>query len=366
MCSRNARSRTPLVGRAHYRRTSGHLDLTLFFDPDSLIVSLDNALSFPWYVYSFMKPQFPDLTFFLDAAGRYSHSKETPIVFSAVGMKTKNVDEVRKSLMAATKGNCLKWSESEGNHEMAKAIFRILAKRQLLWIARIICKNTPEWDRYFEDGQKLYDKCVKNAQEAASYAKPMNTFKLHQFGLASADLLGVYLGRHTHWLPRSDRPIQRISVNVVFDSDIHGETNRKICQNVFEGLEGDLPETVQATRIEPHFKVSISTEQAEPLLLLPDHMAGYLYSRKTYGVSDENVRRDLLTAVEPLFTQVPLPCYKIIEQNFQEEYLLPPTTFDHVLPKREREALLEALLGNKEATAQTDSTTRIEEVVDSR
>lgn len=172
-----------------------------------------------------MKPQFPNLTFFLDAAGRYSHSKEAPIVFSVVGMQTKNVEEIRDSILAATDGNRAKWSESKGNHETAKAIFRIVAKRQLFWIARIIWKNTPEWDRYFEDGQKLYEKCVKNAQEAAPYAKPMNTFKLHQVGLASADLLGVYLGRHTRWLPPSNRPVQRITVNVVFDSDIHGETN---------------------------------------------------------------------------------------------------------------------------------------------
>src|SRR5262249_5702458 len=162
-----------------------------------------------------------------------------------------------------------------------------------------------------------YEKCVKNAQEAAPYAKPMNTLKLHQFGLASADLLGVYLARHTHWLPKSNRPVQRITVNAVFDSDIQGETNQRICQNVFEGLEGDLPQTVEATRIEPHFKVSITTEQGEPLLLLPDHVAGYPYSRKVYGVSDENEKKELLAGVEPLMEQIPPWCFKIVEENFQ-------------------------------------------------
>lgn len=303
-----------------------------------------------------MKSRFPDLTFFLDAAGRYSHSRETPIVFSAVGIQTKNVDEVRESLLAATESKLVKWSKSEGNHDTAKAIFRLLAKRKLLWIARIIWKKSPDWDRYFEDGDELYEKCVKNAQEAAPYAKPMNTLKLHQFGLASADLLGVYLARHTHWLPKSNRPVQRITVNAVFDSDIQGETNQRICQNVFEGLEGDLPQTVEATRIEPHFKVSITTEQGEPLLLLPDHVAGYLYSRKVYGVSDENEKKELLAGVEPLMEQIPPWCFKIVEENFQEAYLLPPTTFDHVLPKKEREALLKALLGNKHTIAHDEPT----------
>ena len=104
---------------------------------------------------------------------------------------------------------------------------------------------------------------MKNAAEAAPYAKPMNTFKLHQFGLASADLLGVYLGRLP--LASSKRWVGAAhNVKTVFDSDIQGEANQKVCQNVFEGLEGDLPRTVQATRVEPHFKVSITTEQEEP------------------------------------------------------------------------------------------------------
>lgn len=294
-----------------------------------------------------MRPPFPNLTFFLDAAGRYSHSKEMPIVFSAVAIMAKDVDKVRKSLLIVTKGSLVKWSKSEGNHEVARAIFRLLAKRQLFWIVRIIWKNTPEWDRYFEDGNQLYEKCVKNAQEAAPYAKPMNTFKLHQFGLASADLLGVYLARNSHWLPRKDGPVQRIVVKAVFDSDIQGEANQKVCQNVFEGLEGDLPQTVQATRVEPHFKISITTEQEEPLLLLPDHVAGYIYSRKAYGVTGENARGGLLTAVEPLVELIPKSCFKTLEEHFREEYLLPSTTFDSVLPKNEREALLKVLIGEK-------------------
>ncbi len=110
-----------------------------------------------------MRPPFPNLTFFLDAAGR-SHSKETPIVFSAVAIVAKAVDEVRESLLIVTKGSLVKWSKSEASHEAARAIFRLLAKRQLFWVVRIIWKNTPEWDHYFEDGNQLYEKCVKNAQ----------------------------------------------------------------------------------------------------------------------------------------------------------------------------------------------------------
>ena len=70
----------------------------------------------------------------------------------------------------------------------------------------------------------------------------------------------------------------------------------------------------------------------------------------------ENEKKELLAGVEPLMEQIPPWCFKIVEENFQEAYLLPPTTFDHVLPKKEREALLKALLGNKHTIAHDEPT----------
>jgi len=303
-----------------------------------------------------MKSRFPDLTFFFDAAGRYSHSKQTPIVICAVSIETNSVDEVRESLLNVTKGSSVKWSRSDGNHDGARAIFRLLVKRQLFWLVRIIWKDTPEWERYFATGNELYKTGVQKAQEAMPYAKPMNTFKLHQFGLASAELLGFYLKQHSYRLPRKDMPIQPITITGVLDSDIQGQANQETCQKVFEGLGGDLPQTVQATRIQAFFKVSIQNEQEEPLLLLPDHIAGYFYSRIAYGLAGENVRESLLSAVEPIYKQVPNSCHMIVEEKFREEYLLPSTTFDHVLPKREREALLKALCGEKKTSSEGNPT----------
>lgn len=298
-----------------------------------------------------MKSRFPDLTFFLDVGGRYSHSKETPIVFAAVAVETKAVDEVRESLLAAVKGSLDKWAKSQSGHEGAKSIFRLLAKRQLYWVVRIIWKDTPEWDRYFTAGQQLYDKGVKSAQEPMSYAKPMNTFKLHQFGLVSAELLGFYLRQHRNRLPTKGMPDQQITVTGIFDSDIQGQTNQEMCQKVFAGIQGGLPNTVQATRVKPDFNVSIKTEQEEPLLLLADHIAGYFYSRGAYGLPEENNWGGFLSAIEPLVEKVPACCRKIIEEHFQDEYLLPSTTFDHVLPKKERDAVLEKLVGAQGAAS---------------
>jgi hypothetical protein len=105
-----------------------------------------------------MRTSFPNITCFLDAAGRYSHSKEAPLVFAAVGMWSSEVDEVRESLIAATKSEPRKWSDTKQDAKHAKAVFRLIAKRQLYGVVHIIWKNTEKWDRYHEDGQTIYNK----------------------------------------------------------------------------------------------------------------------------------------------------------------------------------------------------------------
>jgi len=149
-----------------------------------------------------MNLRFPNLTFFIDVGGRYSHEKEVPIVFAGVAMETGVVSEIRESLLAAAKGPLCKWSDGRRSKESAAVIFRMLSKRQLLAVVRTVWKNTPEWDQYFIEGERLYDIEITKYQRPMPYAKPMANFKLHQFGAVCADLLGNYSWRHRNKLPR--------------------------------------------------------------------------------------------------------------------------------------------------------------------
>ncbi len=285
-----------------------------------------------------MKSRFPDLTFFIDAGGRYSHSKEVPIVFGGVAVETRAVSEIRDSLLTAANGPLHKWSNGTETEKCAQVIFRLLAKRQLLGFFLIVSKNTPEWDQYFIEGQRLYKKGVQESQQRMPYAKPMATFKLHQFGNLCGELLGFFCFRHRHRLPQKHSPIQPVEITAVFDSDIHGETNQRVCKKVFSEVEHEMKQTREHLRINPNIKAEIKTEQEEPLLLLPDYLAGYHYSRVAYDGQQENDWASLVTAVKPMVDRLPSDCHRVKEEPFTEKYLLDPRTFDGVLPQRERPA----------------------------
>lgn len=283
-----------------------------------------------------MSSRFPDLTFFIDAGGRYSHSKEVPIVFAGLVVETQDVNEIRDSLLMAANGPLCKWSNVKETKECARVIFRLLCERQMIGVVRIVWKNTPEWDQYFIEGQCLYEKAVQKAQKPMPYAKPMATFKLHQFGCVCADLIGFFAKRHLHRLPKKYSPIQPVEVTAVFDSDIQGETNQRVCKIVFAQVEQEMKQTRKQLRISPNIKSEIKTEQEEPLLLLADYLAGYHYSRLAYKSQQENDWIKLLTAVRPMVNKLPTHCHRVTEEQFGEEYLLTPQSFDGILPKKER------------------------------
>jgi hypothetical protein len=113
------------------------------------------------------------------------------------------------------------------------------------------------------------------------------------------------------------------------------------------GVSEEMPLTEEATGIRTTFIPSISKEQDEPLLLLPDHLAGFYYSQKAYGKGTENDRKDFLQAAEALIAKWRPDCVLVSEYQFGEDYLLHRGVFDHVQPRKQRQALLSDLIGRR-------------------
>lgn len=290
-----------------------------------------------------MPNRFPELSFFLDASGRFSADKSLPIVIGGIAVENSEVDSLRESLLTVTKGSRInKWSEAEKDIDLARAIFRLMVKRQITGVVQIIRKNSCEWDQYWKTGQKLYDKGVKKAQEALSYAKPATTLKFHLYGIAIGQVFGFHLVRYKDQLPKHLPQPQNLSITAICDSDIQGASNVQVFKRIFREL-GELPNTKAITNIIPEFDVHLKTEQEEPLLVLPDYLAGYIYSIDVYRSENNTARKDLAEEIKSIVDQWPPYALKIMDEAFKESYLVEPHIFDRVLPKKERERLIEEL-----------------------
>jgi hypothetical protein len=77
--------------------------------------------------------------------------------------------------------------------------------------------------------------------------------------------------------------------------------------------------------------------------MLPDYLAGYVYSVDVYRHEKDSGRLSLIQEVKNVFDRWPSYALKITDETFKENYLVEPHVFDRVLPKRERERLIEEL-----------------------
>jgi len=174
-------------------------------------------------------------------------------------------------------------------------------------------------------GDRL-ERAVQAFPDEMPYATASVTLKYHVYSLGFGDVLGVYLGHHGRVLsPRNG--VKQLPVWGVCDSDIQGEENQKIFQRIFEQMR-DFSQTRQATGIEPIPEVCVKTEQEEPLLMLPDHIAGYVRSKKVYGKGAENERASLIEDIDQVVSRWPSGLLSIGSQDFIYGFPIDVTQFE--------------------------------------
>lgn len=299
-----------------------------------------------------MNLKLPDLNLYLDASGRFSENDSTPIVIAGIAIEVRKTSETQAALLTVIESPEFKWKFAYADIPKAKKVFRLMVKRQLTADVLLIRKTQPKWDEYWRAGERLYQTGVSRAQEAMQYAKPAVTLKFHLYGIAIARLTGLHLRRYRKILLSNDAKPLTIQVNAICDSDIQGEASQKVFQWIFENM-GDLKQLREGANVIPTIKVDLKTEEEIPLLLLPDFLAGYNYSREAYGVGNENNWNELLTTIEPIHSQWPGHSIVSDEMSFDLDYLIPEDTFDHVIPRRDRERLLSSALEAADTDAES-------------
>ena len=244
----------------------------------------------------------PPPTLFLDVAGRFTRKPDFPIVAAGISVPTAKTAELREAVLAVTGGRIVKWTDAHKDIPTAKRLFRSIGKRQLPCRATFILKHEPEWSQYWAMGDRL-EEAVKAFPQKMPYATASVTLKYNIYSYGIADTIGGYLGRHRAVLPPKTG-VEKMPVCAVCDSDIPGEQSQKMFQQIFEKMEG-FPQTREGTGIELKIDVCVKTEQEEPLLMLPDHIAGYIYSLNAYGKGSENAWAELITEIELVVSQWP-------------------------------------------------------------
>lgn len=288
-----------------------------------------------------MATNLPDITIFLDAAGRFSRNDlSTPIVFAGIAIENRKLPKIREGLLRIINGKKVKWSNVDNNIDLAKKMFQSIVKQQLLASISTYRKSNPCWGKYWEEGEKIYQTGITNAQESMPYAKPSMNLKFNLYSNEAARLWGYYI-RSCYPKMASHRPDKTHfqNVSVVIDTDIDGASNQAVIKKVFDATT-EMPRVKDLLNLKLEHSLQLKTEEEEPILLIPDFLAGYTYSAEAYGINQNNSWGDLLRSITPLMKKYSSSRIFKEKLDFNEQYPLPSHTFEDILPKRQRERIL--------------------------
>ena len=213
------------------------------------------------------------ITLFLDIAGRLTRASapDTYITVGGVLVPTCREDEIRKYLS----GGVPKWRDA--TRESLELVQKAVCIADVQSVVLQIEKKQPEWNQFWDDGDNEHKKLSGLMNEKVGFARPGTVTKYLAFGECSAIGLGEKLRREG--LPQlvDQCGFGILRLRVIHDIDIQGEDN----QDTFSYMWKTWAESTQIRdrlHITPTVDaVEFRAEEDDPILLLPDYLAGSVH-----------------------------------------------------------------------------------------
>ncbi len=208
-------------------------------------------------------------TLLCDIAGQVSKEPDNPIVtVASVGIAREAVSHVRRRLLRAFNGAPVKWKHGKLDG-FARAANLIVSYHLPVVVWHLHRGDIKQWSRFFEQAMAFGQEAEGRVGRRPPYVTGNTTMRMHMLARGFAKLTRRILDERPIWGTRA----LTLQLELIADSDLPaGESTELFC--------GWLEEWAQHTRlisernIQPEVRARCSTEQAEPLLLLPYYLAG--------------------------------------------------------------------------------------------
>lgn len=212
------------------------------------------------------------LSLFYDISGRVSKESQYDTFFTVGGaiIPTGKEDLVR----AAIGENTPKWRDT--NDLCISVIVDVLKKFTIHCTVVKIKKTEPAWTDFWGVGDQQYQYLSSRTKPKPGFAKSANVLKDWAFGKCSATGLGLYLKSQGKPVVLDPNGFSALYLKIVCDTDIQGQENRQVFEDNWKHW-CRVTKLTPRLEIKPHIEVEFKTEQEEPLLMLPDYIAGYIH-----------------------------------------------------------------------------------------
>jgi hypothetical protein len=203
-----------------------------------------------------------------DIGGQVSASPANPVVtVAAVAISSESRDSVRRRLVSRFDTEPVKWKR--GRLEGLRHVVQLCATYSARVMVIQVRRDSERWTRFYEQAMTFKTEARDRTGRTLAYLDGDEVMRMFLFGTAFAELTGRLLRARHPWGDRH----ATINIDLVVDTDLKEGESR-------DHFLWTLQEWTRSTALPPQLKLApsvhgrVETEQQEPLLLLPDYIAG--------------------------------------------------------------------------------------------
>ena len=228
-----------------------------------------------------------------DIAGRVSENalNADKLTVASICLPSGSVKRIRSLIPVGLP----KWRNSD-DHCVA-AVTDLLLKEAWSVVVGSLDKRDTKWSKFWRDSREVHAMTAPFAGGPIAFLKAATLVKMLLLGQASK--LAMAHSVKVGTLPRiTDRKGRlNISEYVIFDDEIQGEENRDVLVGAWQSMNNHQPKTNSLGIFHEVTKLTLTSEQSEPLLLLADYAAGivHAFNSDANTIAQSSVSREEVT-----------------------------------------------------------------------
>jgi hypothetical protein len=204
-----------------------------------------------------------------------------------ISAKSLNADKVTVGCICVPSGalsfireqipaNFPKWRNAEDSN--IDFVVNLLLRESMSICAASLDKTTQEWIEFWEDASEVHIKTASLAGGSISFIKAANLIKFMQFSEAATLAFAHALKIGT--IPKIMDHKKRLHVHeeIIVDNDIQGSENIDAFVDILRASNSHQPLMNSLGVVRTITSLRVTTEDIEPLLLLPDYIAGIFHA----------------------------------------------------------------------------------------
>lgn len=228
------------------------------------------------------------LTLVYDISGQVTKESTYDSYFTVGGaiIPTANENRVRDLL----KQNIPKWKNA--TTQSLSIVANTIEENNIYCTVVIVEKSQPEWDTFWENGKDQHNNLAKKLKAKVGFAKSGNIVRNLSIGRCTIIGLGALIKSIDKPTILDQNGYAVLNLKIICDTDIQGGENQEVYKTSWERWCKNT-KVQPALNIKPKlYSIDFMIEQDEPLIFLPDYLAGCIHCKASGGKTNlpENLK----------------------------------------------------------------------------